>query len=432
METQKIVNLVNSSENEYSKFTTKRLYVIDSEPKGIYSHENPIKFLTRSLESSLCDYFDAYVLVTGNIVVVGADNNTKVAFKNCAPFRECRTEINETFVDNGEFIIIAMPMYNLIEYSDNYSDTSGSLWQFKRDEIEGNVDLTVDDNHIPNNSSSFKYKSSFITNRNGVKIAVPLKYLSNFWRSLEMPLINCKVELSLNWIENCVLTSAAIGANANATGADSATFKITDAKLYVPVVTLSAEDNVKLVKQLNEGFKRPVYWNKYKVIDNKVVEIDAANKEKHIREWFDLSYQGVKRLFVLAYDNTEGNNQVSVNSFKKYFLPRVKIENYNIKIDGKNVYDQPINDLIKRYDEVRQVSTGQVMITRLVVRWILLILKKRYRLIVADLSKQKALHDDSRAIQQMIFTVQKINSNKYNSNNLLHSGTIKRNNPTIL
>ena len=129
-----------------------------------------------------------------------------------------------------------MPMYNLIEYSDNYSDTSGSLWQFKRDEIEGDVDLTVDAQHIPNNSSSFKYKSSFITDRNGVKIAVPLKYLSNFWRSLEMPLINCKVELSLKWIENCVLTTAAIGANANANaaGADSATFKITDAKLYVP------------------------------------------------------------------------------------------------------------------------------------------------------------------------------------------------------
>ena len=90
-----------------------------------------------------------------------------------------------------------MPMHNLIEYSDNYSDTSGSLWQFKRDETEEDVALTLDTNHIPNNSSSFKYKSSFITNGNGVKIAVPLKYLSNFWRSLEMPLINCKVELSL-------------------------------------------------------------------------------------------------------------------------------------------------------------------------------------------------------------------------------------------
>ena len=85
-------------------------------------------------------------------------------------------------------------MYNLIEYSDNYSDKSGSLWQFKRDEIEGDVDLTVDDNHIPSNSSSFKYKSSLITNRNSVNIVVPLNYLSNFWRSLKMPLINCKVD----------------------------------------------------------------------------------------------------------------------------------------------------------------------------------------------------------------------------------------------
>ena len=115
-----------------------------------------------------------------------------------------------------------------------------------------------------NNAPSFKYKPSLNnTNADGtknrVKIAVPRKYLSNFWRSLEMPLINCKVELSLKWIENCVLTTAAIGADANATGADSATFKTTDAKLYVPVVTLSIEDNVKLTKQLREGFKRPVY-----------------------------------------------------------------------------------------------------------------------------------------------------------------------------
>ena len=232
------------------------------------------KLLTKSIESSLCDYSDAYILVTGNITVTRTiagdpvqrkqplNAATQVVFKNCAPFKDCRTEINDTFVDYADFINITIPMYNLIEYSDNYSDTSGSLWQFKRDEIEGDVDLTVDAQHIPNNSSSFKYKSSFITNRNGVKIVVPLKYLSNFWRSLEMPLINCKVELSLKWFENSVLTKAAIGPNADATGAEGATFKITNAKLYVPVVTLSAEDNVTLVKQLNEGFKRPVYCNK--------------------------------------------------------------------------------------------------------------------------------------------------------------------------
>ena len=147
METQKIVNLLNGSDNENSKFATKKWYIIDSESNGNYSHHNPIKFLTKSIESSLCDYSDAYILVTGNITVTGGDANTKVAFKNCTPFTKCITEINETFIDDAEHINITMPMYNLIEYSDNCSDTS---WRFKRDKIIGNINLTN------NNSSSFK------------------------------------------------------------------------------------------------------------------------------------------------------------------------------------------------------------------------------------------------------------------------------------
>ena len=144
------------------------------------------------------------------------------------------------FVDDAQHINIAMPMYNLIECSDNYSDKSGGLWQFKRDEIEGDDNLTVDANHIPNNSSSFKYKSGFITDRNGVRIAVPLRYLSNFWRLLEMPLI-----VELKWYENHILSSAAT----------AATFVITDTKLYVPIVTLKSEDNAKSSRLLKEGFK---------------------------------------------------------------------------------------------------------------------------------------------------------------------------------
>ena len=124
--------------------------------------------------------------------------------------------------------------------------------EFKRDEIEGDVNLTVDRNHIPNNSSLFKYRSNLITNRNGVKIAVLLKYLSNFWRSLEIPLINYEVELSFSWHPNCVLCTLA-GASA---------FTITDTKLYVPIVTLSREDNSELLELLSKGFKRSVYWNK--------------------------------------------------------------------------------------------------------------------------------------------------------------------------
>ena len=241
-----------------------------------------------------------------------------------------------------------MPMYNLIEYTDSYSDTSGSSWQFKKDEITNSADVSND------NASSFKYKANLIGNteangtKNGVKIAVPLKYLSNFWRSLEMTLINCKVELSLKWYERCLITAA-----------NTATFRITDAKLYVPIVTLLIEDNSKLTKLLNEGFKRPIYWNEYKVTPNKTVELAAVNDVKYIRKLLNLSCQGVKRLFVLAYNNTAGNDQVSVDSYKKYFLPRVKIDNYNIEIDGRNFYDQPNRDSIKQYDEVRKISTGQ-------------------------------------------------------------------------
>ena len=147
------------------------------------------------MESSLCDYFDAYILVTGNITVTPNNAVTQVIFKNYAPFEKCSTEIAGTLVDEADFINITMAMYNLIEYSDNYSVTSGSLWNFKRDEIINNANVTNDDN-----PPSFKYKASIIGNtetngtKKGVKLAVALKYLSNFWRSLEMSLINCKVE----------------------------------------------------------------------------------------------------------------------------------------------------------------------------------------------------------------------------------------------
>ena len=232
-------------------------------------------------------------------------------------------------------------MYNLIEYSDNYSDTSGSLWNFKRDEIEGDVDLTI------NNASSFKYKANLIGNtvadganreNKNVKIAVPLKYLSNFWRSLEMPLINCKIKFSLGWYEKRILSN----------DANAGTFTITDAKLYVPIVTLRTEDNTKLSKLLNEGFKRYINWNKYKVI------FKDYNNE-YIRERTDASFQGVNKLFVLPY--ACGANFTNEKSYRRCFLPRIKIKNYNIEIDGRNFYDQLFNDLIKQYDEVRKIST---------------------------------------------------------------------------
>ena len=145
----------------------------------------------------------------------------------------------------------------------------------------------------------------------------------------------------MTWNKNCILSSED----------GNSVFAITDTKLYVPIVTLSAEDNVKLSKLLGEGFKRSIYWNKYKVIPNKTYDANG-----YIRKLLDSSYQGVKRLFVLAYDNVNG---IITNSHKIYFLPRIKIKNYKIEIDGRIFYNQAINDSVKHYDDVRKVSTGQ-------------------------------------------------------------------------
>ena len=321
---QKIINLLNDSSNEESKFATKKWYVTDSQTaKSKYKQGDTIKFETETIKSSLCDYSDAFILVTGNITVA-ANNDTDVAFKNCAPFSTCTTKINDVFVDEANHIYIAMPMYNLIEYSDNYSDTSGSLWQFKRDEVPANnADLTI------NNSQSFKYKAALlgktadaVNNTNSsvkdAKIVVPLKYLSNFWRSLEMPLINCKVHLELNWIEDCILSSAG----------DSAKFEITDAKLHVPIVTLSTKDSVNLTKQLSEGFKRSVYWNSYQTKLAKLTE-----KGKNVYELLNASFQGVRRLFVLAYfivEDTNADDEADIKDKNSIFFQeeRLKITTY--------------------------------------------------------------------------------------------------------
>ena len=178
---------------------------------------------------------------------------------------------------------------------------------------------------------------------------------------------------------------------------DAATFTITDAKLNIPLVTLKTEDNTKLSKLFSEGFKTPIYWNEYKVIPEKIY---AANE--NIRILIDPSWQGINRLFVLPY--ADGDNIADENSYRKYFLPKIKIENYNIEIVGRNFYEQPINDSIKQYDKIRKISTGQGDDYATGCLLDFFYFEKNYRLIAVDLSKQKALDADSRAIQQIIFT----------------------------
>ena len=138
MENQKIVNLLGDLNNESSKFATRKWYVINNQNNTNYGEGNEdsttVKFETKVIKSNLCDYSDAYILVTGNITATGGDPNIRVAFKDCAPFTKCIIHINDEHVNNADNLDIIIPMYNLIEHSDKYSDTSGSLWQIKRDE----------------------------------------------------------------------------------------------------------------------------------------------------------------------------------------------------------------------------------------------------------------------------------------------------------
>ena len=271
-------------------------------------------------------------MIDGTIRAEAADANTRLALKNCAPFTKCNLEINDEYVDTAENLDIVMPMYNLIEYSDSYQDSSATLYQYKRDEPpEANAmnELTT------NTSSSFKYKVKLLGDpvldgniaKRSVKVVIPLKYLSNFFRSLEMPLINCKIKLNLRWKKECVLS----------TDAGNAVFIINDTKMYVLVVALTKEDNKDFIEQKNKGFQRSIYWNEYKT--KGLTENADANNFKYIS--LDPSFQGVNRLFVMAYSSA--NDQPTRNGQQKYYLPRNDLNKYNVIIDGRNFYDNPKN-----------------------------------------------------------------------------------------
>ena len=203
-----------------------------------------------------------------------------------------------------------------------------------------------------------------------------------------MPLINCKIHLELNCNNNCVIYGADTYVGGDNANNRETTFKIKSTKLYVPIVTLSTKDNVNLAKQLNEGFKRSVNWNEYKS-KIKTREADANNLKRFP---LDASFQGVNRLFALAFENANnGDNKVERDSLRKYFLPRVDITNYNVLIDGRNYFDQPINDQIKKYAGIREIAArkGDDYTTGCLLDY--QYFEDHYHLIAIDLSKQKEL-----------------------------------------
>ena len=270
-----------------------------------------------------------------------------------------------------------MPMYNLLECSKNYRKTIASLYNYYRDELSNDDD----DNNFHNikvvNSNSFEYKNKIIgntynidatipnpdpataaanprvenpnydANKEGtktIKLAIPLKYLGNFWRALNMPLISCEVSLELKWNKNCVITSLEqrqVGARPRNNAPTGASLEIDKCKLYVPVVTLSKDDEIKLLTNLKSGFKREIIWKKYR----SQMTTEAVNNNLNIL--IDPAFTNVNRLFVLAYQTADDRQ-----SYSQYYLPRVMVKDYNVIIDKLAFFDLPIKTEEEAYEKI--------------------------------------------------------------------------------
>ena len=333
MEYDKINNLLGSESENLSKFVTRE-YVRVNSLSNMYNENKSIRFKTPMLRSVLCDYVNAYILVNGTILVNGLNprdrQNRPLILKNNAPFVSCITRINGELIEDADDLNIVMPMYNLLEYSKNYRKTIGSLYNYYRDELNDDANLN---NFVNNNvvsSNTFNYKNKIIGNiynvdstivpaaggarvanpdydannsgKKSIELAIPLKYLGNFWRALDIPLISCEVSLELKWNKTCVITSQQIGVNLdgrNTAAPTGAALTINDCKLYIPVLTLSKDDEIKLLTNLKSGFTREIEWNKCR----SQMTTEAINNNLNIL--IDPIFTNVNRLFVLAYQTAD-------------------------------------------------------------------------------------------------------------------------------
>ena len=327
------------------------------------------------LRSDLCDYSDAYILVSGTIIVAGNHpiyrQDRPVILKSNAPLVSCITRINGELIEDADNLDLVMPIYNLLEYSKNYRKTTGSLYNYYKDELDDDAVLNNFANRNVVNSSAFQYKSKLLGNtynvastndppagggarpvnpnyvankscKNEVILVVPLKCLGNFWRALNIPLISCEVSLELKWDKNCVITSQQVGEDLN--GGNTAaptdtTLAINDCKLYLPVVTLSKDDEIKLLTNLKSGFKREIIWNKYR----SQMSTEVINNNLNIL--IDPTFTNVNKLFVLAYQNADDRQ-----SFSQFYLPKVMVKDFNAIIDKLAFFDSPIKTEEEAYE----------------------------------------------------------------------------------
>ena len=396
-------------------------YVRVNSLSNTYNKNKSIRCKTPMLRSNLCYYSDAYILVKGTITVTapgvnnGANNtrdkkNRPLILKNNAPFVSCITRINVELIEDADDLDIVMSMYNLLEYSKNYRKTIGLLYNYYRDELSDDADDNNFDNIKVVNSNTFKYKNKitgytynvdagvqgYDVNKNGtqeVELAIPLKYLGNFWRALNIPLLSCEVSLELKWDKNCIITSLEqkdIGGGNRDNAPTGAMLAINDCKLYVPAVTLFKDDKIKLLTNLKSGFKREIIWNKHR----SQMITEAINNNLNIL--IDPTFTNANRLFVLAYQTADDRQ-----SFSQFYLPNVMVKDYNVIIDKLAFFDLPIKTEEEAYEKIIDISRNSDNTTGNLLDYDYF--KKYYKLIAIDLSKQQVLQENEDLIQQINF-----------------------------
>ena len=409
----KITNLLGKlDKDEIPKFTTLKWIEIFDQSNGTYNKNNDIRFKTNRLRNDLCDFNDAYIVVTGKITAANPGNddnvyNRKVSLKNSAPFINCTLKINSQLIEDAQDLDIVIPMYNLLYYSKNVRKTTGSFWNYYPDipksGYDNNANLRQRKIYPIKDSESFNYKTKLIGNVPGVddpadgdnierelediKIAAPLKNISNFMFNLDFLLTNLEIELILNWTEDCVLTEKATREELPA-GDDPAAepsvnainrpkdlkFSVTDCKLYVPVVTLETEYQNQLYKDLKTRISKDFTWIKYR---SQMINQTATNNLNFL---IDPTFKNVNRLFVLAFPNDDDRRL-----FSKYYTPTVEIKNYVI-IDEDPFYEIPIKNKKDTYKAITELIRNDLLRTGNEFNFNYF--DEHYKLIAIDLTKQ--------------------------------------------
>ena len=271
---------------------------------------------------------------------------------------------------------------------------SSNSFQYKN-KIIGNM-YNVDSRIVPAAGGARVANPNYDANNSGkenVELAIPLKYLGNFWRALNIPLISCEVSLELKWNKTCVKSNQQIGVNldgGNTAASTNATLAINDCKLYIPVVTLSKDDEIKLLTYLKSGFTREIEWNKYR----SQMTTEAVNNNLNIL--VDPTFTNFNRLFVLPYQNAEDRQ-----SFSQFYLPKVMVKDYNVIIDKLAVFDLPIKTEEEAYEKIIGISRNNEYTGGNLLDYDYF--KKYYNLIAIDLSKQQVLQENEDLIQQINF-----------------------------